>query len=95
MPTLRIEHSVSDFDAWKEPFDRDPLGRERSGVRSYRVQRPIDDPNYVAVDLDFDTTAHAQTFLDELRTMWARAEASGLIGSPQARIVETVESNEY
>ncbi|MGH8829103.1 MAG: hypothetical protein ACRDVZ_16185 [Jiangellaceae bacterium] len=95
MHTLRIEHSIRDFDAWRESFDRDPLGRERSGVRRYRVQRPIDDANYVAIDLDFDGATDAQNFLDELNKMWPRAEASGLIGSPQVRIVETVESTEY
>lgn len=51
MYILRIEHPVSDFDGWKMVFDSDPVGREKSGVRRYRVLRPIDDANYVMIDL--------------------------------------------
>ncbi len=47
MHILRIEHQVPDYDAWKEAFDSDPIGRERSGVRRYHILRATDDPNYV------------------------------------------------
>lgn len=30
MPTVRIEHAIRDFDAWKVAFDRDPARRESS-----------------------------------------------------------------
>ena len=59
MPILQIEHSVREFDAWKAAFDSDPVGRERGGVRRYRIVRPVDDPNYVAVDLEFDSAGGA------------------------------------
>jgi hypothetical protein len=95
MPILQIEHGVRDFDAWKIAFDNDPVGREQGGVRRYRVLRPIDDPNHVIVDLEFDTTKEAEAFLDGLRTLWGRVEATGLIEGPQARIVEAVESKGY
>ena len=52
MYILRIEHPVSDFDGWKKAFDSDPIGREKSGVRRYRVLRPIDDAKYVMIDLN-------------------------------------------
>lgn len=42
---LRIEHRVPDYDQWKQAFDNDPVGRERMGVRRYRVLRSLDDPN--------------------------------------------------
>ena len=29
--TLKIEHAIVDFDTWKAAFERDPVGRERSG----------------------------------------------------------------
>lgn len=38
MFVLRIEHPVPDYEAWKRTFDRDPLGRSRSGVRRYRIR---------------------------------------------------------
>jgi len=95
MPTLRVEHGVRDFDAWKQGFDNDPVGREQGGVRRYSVLRTTDDPNFVLVDLEFDTTDEAEAFREALRELWTRAgEGLGLEG-PQARIVETVESREY
>lgn len=45
MPGLQIEHPVRDFDAWKAALDSDPVGRERGGVRRYRILRPTDDPD--------------------------------------------------
>lgn len=95
MPILQIEHPVRDYESWKTAFDSDPIGRQQGGVRRYRVLRPVDDPSYVAVDLEFDTTDEAEAFLAALRGLWARAEAEGLMESPQARIVEAVERFEY
>jgi len=95
MPILQIEHPVRDFDAWKTIFDSDPVGREPGGVRRYRVLRPIDDPNYVMVDLEFDSSSEAEAFRAALRDVWRRVEAEGLMESPQARIVEAVETKEY
>lgn len=95
MPILRIEHPVPDFGAWKDSFDSDPVGRERSGVRRYRVLRPVDDPNYAMVDLEFGSSSEAEAFRAALLGLWRRVEAEGLIASPQARIVEAVESKDY
>lgn len=96
MHILKIEHPVPNFDAWKQTFDSDPLGREKSGVRRYRVFRPTDDPNYVMVDLEFDSSSDAEAFLAALRDLWGRVhDRFGWTESPRARIVEAVESKEY
>lgn len=96
MTILHIEHAIRNFDAWKKSFDSDPIGRERSGVRQYQVLRPIDDPNYVMIDLSFDTSEAAEAALAALRELWRSTAASSvLVGSPQTRIVEVVESKEY
>lgn len=92
MHILRIEHPVPNFDAWKEAFDSDPINREQSGVRRYRVFRPIDDPNYVMIDLEFDSAGEAEAVHAALRELWGRVE---VMHSPQARIAEAVESKEY
>jgi len=94
MSVLRIEHPVRDFEAWKQAFDRDPVGRERSGVRRYRVLRPVDDPNYVLVDLEFDTAREAEALLTAMRAVWDRVQGT-IMSEPQARIVEPVETGEY
>ncbi len=96
MATLRLEHAVSDFDLWKAAFDRDPIDRAGSGVRGYRIHRPVDDPAYVVVDLDFDTVSAAEAFHDALEKLWQSPEvAPALAGRPQVRIVETVETEIY
>jgi hypothetical protein len=48
MTTLHIEHPVTDFGAWKAAFDRFAEAREKSGVRSHRILRPVDNtrPGY-------------------------------------------------
>jgi hypothetical protein len=92
MPTLRIEHPVPDYDAWKRAFDGDPIGRARSGVRSHRVMRSVDDPNYVLVDLEFDTIGEAEAVQAALRQMWGRVD---VMREPRSRVVETVEHHDY
>jgi len=94
MYVLRIEHPVPDFDAWKAAFDHDPVGRERSGVRRYRILRPVDDPNYVMVDLEFDSRREAEAMLAALRDVWRRVEGT-IMMNPRARVVEAAEGKEY
>jgi hypothetical protein len=94
MVILRIEHPVPDYHGWKKAFDSDPVGREKSGVRRYQVLRPIDDPNYVMIDLEFDTPSQAEALLAAMRVVWGRVEGT-IMMNPQARIVEAVETGEY
>ena len=94
MYILRIEHEVRDFDGWKKAFDSDPVGRQKSGVRCYRVLRAVDDPSYVMIDLEFDTTNQAEALLAALRAVWSRIEGKIVI-DPRARIVEAVEIKEF
>jgi quinol monooxygenase YgiN len=97
MYVLQIEHPISDFDTWKMAFDRVDGRRQQSGVRRYRVLQPTDNPNYVMIDLEFDNASEAEDFLAFLqRNVWASREAApALMGDPQTRIVETVDSKEY
>lgn len=94
MSILRIEHPVPDYGVWKAAFDSDPVGRERSGVRGHRVMRSIEDPNYVLIDLEFDTPGEAEGLLAAMRVVWDRV-AGTVMSNPQARIVEAVETEEY
>ena len=94
MPTLRIEHPVRDYAMWKTAFDNDPVGRERSGVRRYRILRAIDDPNLVMIDLEFDTPGEAEALLEAMRAVWQRVSGT-LIRDPAARILQEVETLEY
>jgi hypothetical protein len=94
MTILQIEHGVRDYDAWKQAFDSDPVGREAGGVRRYRIMRPADDPNYVLIELEFDSAGEADAFRVKLRELWGRMGDNLGLESPQTRIVEAVESGE-
>ena len=94
MYMLRIEHPVPNYDGWKQAFDSDPVGREKWGVRRYQILRPIDDPNFVMIDLEFDTVGQAEALLAAMRAVWGRVEGT-IMMTPQSRIVEAVETREY
>lgn len=94
MTVLHIEHPVPDYESWKRAFDSDPADREGSGVRRYRILRAMDDPNYVMIDLEFDTADDAEALLASMRVIWDRVQGT-LVSSPRARIVESVETAEY
>jgi hypothetical protein len=90
MNTLRIEHPVTDFDIWSAAYGRFAGIRREAGVRAERVSRPVDDPRYVLIDLDFDTSDAAQAFLQFLTTnVWAVQEnAPALSGTPHTKILQ-------
>lgn len=94
MYMLRIEHTVHDFAGWKRAFDSDPVGREKSGVRRYRILRPFDDPNFVMIDLEFDTAKQAEALLAAMRVVWGNVQGT-IIMNPQARIAEVMEQKDY
>lgn len=90
MPTLLIEHSISDFDAWHEAFARFATHRKESGVLGERIMRPVDDPRYVLIDLEFGTLEAARRFQQFLETqVWSTPENSpALVGRPRTRIAD-------
>jgi len=92
MLTVRIEHAVKDFAAWKQVFDADSLHRKESGVLGYRIQHPVDDGGYALVDLQFADRGSAETFVERLAVLWASPQAAAALGSsPRTRILEEVE----
>ncbi len=94
MVVLRIEHSVPSFEGWKHAFESDPAGRKQAGVRRYRVMRDVAQPNYVLIDLEFDTQAQAEGLLAAMRKIWGQVEGTIIQGGPQGRIVDVVETVE-
>jgi hypothetical protein len=94
MTTLRIEHAISDFQLWKTAFDRFADARAHAGVRSFAIRQPVDDSQYLMLDLEFDTTGRAEAFAEFLEQhVWSSPAASpGLAGKPQTRILDLVSS---
>lgn len=89
MATLRIEHAITDYPTWRTAFDRFAEARSNAGVRSYAIRQPADDPNYLMLDLEFDTTRQAEDFARFLHQhVWSTQSASpALAGTPTTRIL--------
>ena len=93
MPIVRIEHLVPSFDRWKQVFDSDPADRKGAGVRRYQVFRLQDDPNYVMIDLEFDSTPEAEAFVETMKRIWG-GPGKAVMQNPTARIAEVIETTE-
>jgi len=89
---LHIEHKVPNFDRWKKAFETDPVNRKKSGVRRYSILRPIDDPNYVIINLEFESLTGAEETLASLRKLWSKVEGQ-IMMNPQTRILDLVETS--
>jgi hypothetical protein len=94
MYVLSIWHTVSDYAEWKKTFDRDPLGRERSGVRRYTLTRPVDDESAVIGALEFDSLDEAEAFATRLRDLWEGSD-SGLVSNTGLRVSEVLEARSF
>lgn len=93
MITLRIEHKIDNFDGWKKAFDSDPINRKQSGVKQYRIYRPVDDDLFVIIELDFDNLEQAQSTQAALNRIFGNIDGKVIFG-PQTKILDIVEANE-
>jgi hypothetical protein len=92
MATLHIEHAITDLETWLSAFNGFADARRGAGVRSERIQQPVDDPGYIVIDLDFATADEASAFLRFLEEqVWAVPDnAPALAGTPDTMILEDV-----
>lgn len=86
MYVLHIEGTVTSFDDWKNLFDSRPHDR------TYRILRPIDNPNAIIIEAEFATANEAEAVLPDLRTTWSRMQGIIFAETPKARIAEVVQS---
>ena len=91
---LRIQHPVPSYEGWKKAFDSDPAGRQKAGVRRYQILRAVDDPNFVMIDLEFDSIAQAESLLASMRVIWGDVQGK-IMSRPEARIAEAVEAKQF
>lgn len=90
MYTLQIEHEITGFAQWTGAFERFATRRAQAGVLAERVCRPVDRPDFVVVELDFETEPAAVTFLAFLRdSVWIDPRtAPALASTPSTRILQ-------
>jgi hypothetical protein len=91
---LQMEHPVPDYNGWKKAFDSDPLKRQQSGVKSYRIYRELDNLKQVIIQLDFDSLGEAEEMHKALKQLWSKVQGTVMM-NPQSRILEMTESNQY
>ena len=92
MPTLHIEHPISDLETWLGAFNSFGQARTDAGVRAHRIHQPIEDDRYIVIQLDFDEVEAAEQFKGFLESVvWKTPELSpGLAGTPRARVLREV-----
>jgi hypothetical protein len=91
MTTLNITHGVRDFEEWLTIFQSFDAFRAEGGVTGCTVRHGVDDPSFVAVDLEFDGPDQARAFLQRLETeIWPAS--THLDGTPTSRLLDTAVS---
>ena len=55
-----------DFDAFKQQFDSDPLGR-RQLAKGHTMLRGVDNPKEIFLRVEFDSAAEAKKFQEQVR----------------------------
>jgi hypothetical protein len=95
MPTLHIEHPITDLDTWLGAFNRFGEARTKAGVIAERVHQPTDDDKYIYIELDFASVEAANSFKGFLESVvWASPDNSpGLSGTPRARVLMEVDTS--
>ena len=93
MIVLQVEHTVSSYDGWKNAFDNDPINRKKSGVKRYQVYQSVEDPNYVVIDLYFDSLEESAAALNALQKLWSKVQGTVMV-NPKARMLNVRETIE-
>jgi hypothetical protein len=78
---------VEDFERWKEGFDRDKFGRERTSG-GFELMRSVDVPGVVFVKTAFESVITANAHRDRLMSEGPKKMVS-------ATVLELVESAGY
>ncbi len=55
-----------DYDAFKQQFDSDPLGRTQA-AKGHTMLRGVDDPNQIFLRVEFGSAEEARAFQEKVR----------------------------
>lgn len=81
MITVIVQHQVEDYDAWRPLFDGHGTVRREHECSSERVYRAVDDPNHIAVVMEYPTAEAAEGLLADPSLSEAMSRG-GVIGAP-------------
>jgi hypothetical protein len=89
MTTIHIEHGVNELEPWLDTFRSFDDFRAEGGVKAVQVRHGVDNPNYIAVDLEFESVEQARAFLERLKTqVWPNSPHFD--GTPTSLILESL-----
>jgi hypothetical protein len=89
MTSLHIEHTVHNLEPWLETFNSFAQVRADGGVTALQVRNGAEDPNFVAIDLEFASLERARSFLEFLESqIWPTSQHFS--GTPTTRVLERV-----
>lgn len=93
MPHVLVHQRITEFDHWREVFDRLGPARAEASCRSTAVFRNRQDPHEVVVLFEFDDLARARQHMGstELRHAWAEA---GVTDPGTRSILDLVEADD-
>ena len=96
MTTLHVENTVRDYDSWKAAFDKFDRFRQDQKVRAYRVSRSVEEPNQLAIDLDFDSVEDATAFRAGLVKIWKTPQSKEqLVSHATPQLLDVVEHRSF
>ena len=92
VPHVLVHQQITEFERWKEVFDRLGPARAAASCRATTVFRNREDPHEVVVLLDFDDLASAREHIGsaELRRAWQQA---GVTDPGTRSVLDLVESD--
>ena len=92
VPHVLVHQRITEFERWREVFDRLGPARAAASCRATTVFRNREDPNEVVVLLEFDDLASAREHIGstELRRAWQQA---GVTDPGTRSVLDLVESD--
>jgi len=91
MAHILVRYKVKDFAMWRKIFQEHAAFRKQQGSQGSRVLQNADDPNDVAILLDWDTMEKARAFT-ESRNLIETMERAGVTGPPEITFLHSAGS---
>lgn len=81
MTIVIVQHQCADFDVWKPIFDEHGSTRKAHGCKAERVYQAADDPNTVAVIMEWPSPEAAAGFMSD-PSLAEAMQRGGVTGPP-------------
>ncbi|MBS1839092.1 MAG: antibiotic biosynthesis monooxygenase [Actinobacteria bacterium] len=81
MITVIVQHVAEDYDTWRPIFDEHGTTRQAHGCESERVYRAVDDPNAVAVVMEWPSKEAAEGFMAD-PSLAEAMQRGGIVAPP-------------